>query len=98
MNRPFSVAFLNNRLVILEQHKDCVELRTRGEFEGAIWKHTALVYDEGDVWFVILTSEHEDAVLKAKHTFEAEAFLTARNAIKHAVHRVATAQGHRQER
>jgi len=93
--RPLVVAYHHSRLVLMELHLDCIELRARAEFEGRVWKHTALVYTREDAWFVLASSELENSQVEHQETFEAEAFLTKRGALKYAVERVSTMQGKR---
>lgn len=98
MERPLVVAYQNQRFVLMEQHEDCIEFRSRGEFMGEVWKHTALVYEEGDAWFVLKTSQLWNTPEVTTSTFAAKAFLDARGAMKHAAEWVTTAQGKRRAR
>lgn len=96
-SRPLVVAFHNSRLVLMERHADCVEFRARAEFDGQIWKHTALVYSREDAWFCLISSELENNGSNDTITFDAEAFLTPQGAMKHAVAKVSTLQGKRSQ-
>lgn len=93
MSRPLVVAYHNNRLVLSTNWGDCVEFRTRAEFDGQVWRHEALVYQKDDVWYM-LASSRVDGKPESEITFDAEAFLTARGAVKHAITRITTMRGH----
>jgi hypothetical protein len=90
-NRPPVVAYYNGRLILMQLHEDCVEYKCRAFFGGYIWRHTALVYTEGGVWFVLCTSQLEAGDLQDR--FEAEAFPTKKDARNYAFKRVASLQG-----
>jgi len=91
--RPLVVAYHNARLILMETFDDCTEVRTWAEYCGRVWKHSALVYERGGVWYALVSSELDEANPTERRTFEAEAFLTAQNAFKWAIRFISTAQG-----
>ena len=90
-NRPPVVAYFNSRLILMLQHEDCVEYKTRAEFCGYVWEHTALVYEEAGVWFILQMSYVPNTGIQVR--FDADACLNEKEARKAAVRRVGTAQG-----
>ena len=78
--RPNSVAYGNQRLVVMQQHEDCVELKTRFEHKGVVLQATALLYPDGEAFMMLGTVCFEDG--STAERFEAEAFLDAKAASK----------------
>lgn len=54
--RPNTVAYVGGRLVLMTQHADCVELKTRSVYDGRDFEHSAVVYQTGDAWFVMINT------------------------------------------
>jgi len=90
-DRPLVVAYSNGRLVLMQQHDDCCSLKARADFMDITWQHEALVYTDGEVFFVLLVSSVPGSQIEMR--YEAEAFLTKEKAAAYAIDRVSHAQG-----
>lgn len=87
------VAYFNQRLILMLLHEGATEFRARADYAGVSWDHTALVYEEGGVWFMLAISAAPN--LNVRDQWAAEACLEERDAKKKAVRWVGTAQGRR---
>lgn len=90
-DRPPVVAYCNQRLVLMFQHEDCTEFRARAVFDGRDFDHTAIAYQEGEVFFTLTTSQLRGT--DEKREVECMAFMTDRDAARHALQSVAQARG-----
>lgn len=86
------VGYCNGRLVMLEQHEDCYELKARSTFDGRDFDHSAVVYQTGDGWFVMENTNLRDN-LEAGIRTEVHAFTSFDKALRGGFSLVAHAQG-----
>lgn len=85
------VAYLNQRLILMLKHADCVEFKSRAEFCGRVFEHSALVWREGEAFICLGITTLAGTADSREAT--PEAFLKPQEVHRHAISTVAFAQG-----
>ena len=85
------VAYTNGRLILVRTYEGVREYRSTSEFDGHAFKHTCIVWQEGEAWWLLTDSEH--AATGQKRRVETMAFVTERDALHGGVVSVANARG-----
>jgi len=87
------VGYCNGRLISMFEHEDCTELKTRSDFAGRTFEHSAVVYQSGDGWFV-MTNTNVAGTLEKVGT-DLDAYASFDKALRGAFHAIANVQGWR---